>query len=56
MKNYYCVDENTGEEFIVEADTKGECQEVFKKWGFTDAYIICTISDFEAECCGLDTY
>ncbi len=55
-RNYLCEDNESGEQFIVEAGNREECQHIFEAYGFEDPHIICTISDLEAECCGLDTY
>lgn len=55
MKNYLMYDEDTGEDFIVEA--KDEVLAIAKAYNYFDKpRMNYEISDFEAEMLGLDTY
>lgn len=55
MKHFLFEDYETGEEFIVGAETK---EQAFKeaKLYFTDPNYICELSEAEAEASGLDEY
>ena len=55
MKNYFMIDDVTGEEFIVEALNKEEAQRTAEMY-FEAPKLDSEISDFEAEMLGLDTY
>jgi hypothetical protein len=55
MKNFYFVDIETGEDFIVEAETMAEARHTADEL-FDRARFIREISDYEAEMIGVDTY
>lgn len=55
MKNFLMWDEESGEEFIVEATTEDEALTKAREY-FDEPYINDEISDFEAEMLGYDTY
>jgi len=55
MKNYLFYDYETGEYFIVETDMKEKAYLCAYKY-FEDPKFVSTISYFEAEMLGLDTY
>lgn len=55
MKNYLMWDEDTGEDFIVEAENAQEAYEKACEY-FANPHLDGEISDFEAEMLGLDTY
>ena len=55
MKHYLFVDYDTGEEFIVGADNRGEAMAIAKDL-FADPSFCDEISDDEAEASGLDEY
>lgn len=54
--NYLYYDRETGEEFIVVARTEKERDEILAEYEFNDADLIDTLTDYEAEVSGLDTY
>lgn len=63
IKTYYyeCTDPDSvlcGEEFFVEATTKEEAERIAHKYFGINEELTChgTVSEFEAECMGLDTY
>lgn len=55
MKNFYFVDNETGEDFIVEADTKHDAIHIAHVY-FEEPQLLREISDYEAEMIGVDTY
>lgn len=55
MKNYLVYDEDTGEEFIVEAENAKEAYEKACEY-FAEPNVEEEISDFVAEMLGYDTY
>jgi hypothetical protein len=55
MRHFVFEDYETGEMFIVGAETKEEAFEEAKLY-FTDPNYICEVSEFEAEASGLDEY
>lgn len=55
MKNYLMWDEESGEEFIVEARDKEHAYEKANEY-FDEPHLDGEISDFEAEMLGYDTY
>lgn len=55
MKHFLFEDYDTGEEFIVGADTLTEAIEEAKLY-FADPSYICELSEVEAEASGLDEY
>ena len=55
MKNFYFVDDATGEDFIVEADTLRDAIHIASAY-FEDPQFLREISDYEAEMIGVDTY
>ena len=55
MKNFLMTDRETGEDFIVMAETKEEAMAIAEKY-FEEPHIDDEITDFEAEMLGLDTY
>ena len=55
MKNFLFYDDNTGEEFIVEAKTGVEARKIADCY-FDSAVLLGTLSNHEAEVYGLDTY
>lgn len=54
--NYLYYDRETEEEFIVAARTEKERDEILAEYEFNDADLIDTLTDYEAEVSGLDTY
>ena len=55
MKHYLFTDKESGEEFIVGADTLVSAMETALSV-FPMAVFVCTLTDFEAEISGLDEY
>ena len=55
MKNFYFVDDATGEDFIVEADTLRDAIHIATTY-FEEQQFLREISDYEAEMIGVDTY
>ena len=55
MKTWYFEEIETGEEFFVEAETKEEAKEKIKDY-FEAVKCYGTVTEFEAEMMGLDTY
>jgi hypothetical protein len=55
MKNFLFYDVDTGEEFIVEAKTRIEARKIADCY-FDSAVLRGTLSNYEAEMSGLDTY
>lgn len=55
MKNFLFYDYDTGEEFIVEAKTGVEAHKIADCY-FDSAVLCDTLSNYEAEMSGLDTY
>ena len=55
MLNFYFVDDATGEDFIVEADTLRDAIHIASAY-FEDPQFLREISDYEAEMIGVDTY
>ena len=53
--NYLFYDEETGEEFFVQRDTKAEAVEIAKMY-FTKPLLQDCLSDEEADILGYDTY
>lgn len=56
MKNWLFCDYATGEDFIVEASSKAKAVEVAKEYFADPCGNPDEISEYEAECLGLDTY
>ena len=61
MKHYYIIEESTGEEFLVGADSLEEAFEIAREVFEEDEeppcfYYVCTMTDWEAENSGLDEY
>lgn len=55
MKNFYFVDNETGEDFIVEDETLEQATYTAKKY-FEDPQFVEELTDYEAEMSGVDTY
>lgn len=55
MKNFYFVDNETGEDFIVEANTLRDAIHIASTY-FEEPQFLREISDYEAEMIGVDTY
>ena len=55
MKNFYFVDNETGEDFIVVADTKHDAIHIASAY-FEEPQFLREISEYEAEMIGVDTY
>ena len=55
MKNFYFVDNETGEDFIVEDETLEQATYTAKKY-FEDPQFVEELTDYEAEMTGVDTY
>lgn len=55
MKNFYFIDNETGEDFIVEADTLRNAIHIASTY-FEEPQFLREISDYEAEMIGVDTY
>lgn len=55
MKNYLMYDDETGEDFIVEAENEEKALEKANEY-FAEPNVEQEISDFVAEMLGLDTY
>lgn len=55
MKNFYFVDNETGEDFIVEAETLAKAMYIATAY-FAEPQFLREISDYEAEMIGVDTY
>lgn len=55
MKNFYFVDNETGEDFIVEANTLRDAIHTASTY-FEEPQFLREISDYEAEMIGVDTY
>lgn len=55
MKNFYFVDNETGEDFIVVADTKHDAIHIASVY-FEEPQFLREISEYEAEMIGVDTY
>lgn len=55
MKNFYFVDNETAEGFIVEAENKLDAICIASTY-FKEPMVIREVSDYEAEMIGVDTY
>ena len=55
MKNFYFVDNETGEDFIVVADTLHDAIHIASAY-FEEPQFLREISEYEAEMIGVDTY
>ena len=55
MKNFYFVDDETGEDFIVVADTLRDAIHIATTY-FEEPQFLREISEYEAEMIGVDTY
>lgn len=55
MKNFYFVDNETGEDFIVVADTLRDAIHIASAY-FEEPQFLREISEYEAEMIGVDTY
>jgi hypothetical protein len=55
MKNFYFIDNETGEDFIVEANDYHEAVNIASRYFDTPCFER-EISDYEAEMLGVDTY
>ena len=55
MKNFYFVDDETGEDFIVVADTLRDAIHIASTY-FEEPQFLREISEYEAEMIGVDTY
>ncbi len=55
MRNFYFVDDETGEDFIVEAETLAKARYIAGDY-FNEAHFLREIDDEEAEMLGVDTY
>lgn len=55
MKNFYFVDNETAEGFIVEAENKLDAICIASTY-FKEPMVIREVSDYEAEMMGVDTY
>lgn len=55
MKNFYFVDNETGEDFIVVTDTLRDAIHIASTY-FEEPQFLREISDYEAEMIGVDTY
>ena len=55
MKNFYFIDNETGEDFIVEADTLRDAIHIASTY-FEEPQFLREISEYEAEMIGVDTY
>ena len=55
MRNFYFVDDETGEDFIVEAETLNKARYIATAY-FAESQFLREISDEEAEMIGVDTY
>lgn len=55
MKNYLYRDNETGEEFYVQADCRYQADEIAQGW-FNDPKFLCIHNDEAAERYGYDTY
>lgn len=55
MRTFYFIDEETGEEFLIETTDKKKAIKMAHEY-FEDPKFISEISEYEAEMSGLDTY
>lgn len=55
MKNFYFVDNETGEDFIVEAEILAKAMYIATAY-FEDPQFVEELTDYEAEMLGVDTY
>lgn len=55
MRNFYFVDDETGEDFIVEAETLAKARYIAGDY-FNEVHFLREIDDYEAEMLGVDTY
>lgn len=53
IKNYLCIDNETGEDFIVRARTEKEMRKILAKFKFKDVKFLDILTDYEAELKGL---